>query len=301
MEHSAHKLSTISTPLQVDKWSEALAAHPDQAFVRYVCDGIRCGFRIGFDRSSQLRSATTNMQSAFEHPGVISQYLQKELSLGRLLGPFEDTSDLPPLQINQFGVIPKGHNTGKWCLLSFPNGQSMNDGIDSALCSLHYTTVEDVAKIIAEVGNGALLAKFDIETAYRLILVHPQDRPLQAMRWEGKTYIDPMLPFGLRSAPKIFNAVADMLNWRLQEVGFPLIRHYLDDYIIITPPNIIRCRELITILHREGSRLGVPIAVHKCDGPTTCITFLGIKIDTVPGISSFSAIERACEVVSHGN
>ena len=115
---------------------------------------------------------------------------------------------------------------GKWCLitdLSFPIGQSVNDGIDPALCSLHYTTVEDIAKIIAEVGKGALLAKFDIESAYRLIPVHPQDSPLQAMRWEGKTYIDPMLPFGLRSAPKIFNAVADALNWHLQVVGSPLI------------------------------------------------------------------------------
>ena len=92
-----------------------------------------------------------------------------------------------------------------------------------------------------------------------------------------------MLPFGLRSAPKIFNAVADALNWRLQVVGSPLIRHYLDDYIIITPPDRVRCRELITILHHECSRLGMPIAAHKCDGPTTCITFLGIEIDTVSG------------------
>ena len=202
MEHSAHKLSTISTPLQADKWSEAMAAHPDHAFVRYVCNGIHFGFRIGFNRSSQLKSATTNMQSAFEHPEVISQYLQKERSLGRLLGPFEGTSDLPPVQINRFGGIPKGHNMGKWRLitdLSFPIGQSVNDGINPALCSLHYTTVEDIAKIIAKVGKGALLTKFDIESAYRLIPVHPQDRPLHAMHWEGKTYIDPMLPFALCS------------------------------------------------------------------------------------------------------
>ena len=74
-------------------------------------------FRIGFNHSSQLKSATTNMQSAFEHPEVISQYLQKERPLGHLLGPFEGTSDLPPVQINRFGVIPKGHNMGKWRLI----------------------------------------------------------------------------------------------------------------------------------------------------------------------------------------
>ncbi len=36
-----------------------------------------------------------------------------------MLGPFTDTSSLPPLHINRFGVIPKGHNTkGKWRLIT---------------------------------------------------------------------------------------------------------------------------------------------------------------------------------------
>ena len=64
----------------------------------------------------------------------------------------------------------------------------------------------------ADNGRGALLAKVDIEAAYRLTPVHPQDRPLQAMRWDGDIYVDPMLPFELRSAPKIFNALADALQ-----------------------------------------------------------------------------------------
>lgn len=285
-EHRATSLTSVITPLALDQWRTILASHPDRAFARYVCDGIRTGFRIGFNYTTQLKPATANMQSALTHPEVVTAYIQKELSLGRLLGPFTDTSDLPLLQTNRFGVIPKGHNTGKWRLitdLSFPEGRSVNDGIDPALCSLQYTTVEDVADIIARLDPGALLAKFDIESAYRLIPVHPQDRPLLAVRWNGSIYIDSMLPFGLRSAPKIFNAVADALHWHLQQSGIPLIRHYLDDYIIITPPDETRCRAFIAILHRECSRLGVPIAAHKSEGPTTCLTFLGIEIDTVAG------------------
>ena len=46
-----------------------------------------------------------------------------------------------------------------------------------------------------------------------------------------------MLPFGLRSAPKIFNAVADALNWCLQRAGICFLQHYLDDFIIVAPPN----------------------------------------------------------------
>ena len=88
-------ISRISTPLECNVWEEVLANHPDQAFSRYICEGIVHGFRIGFQCGSLLRSATTNMDSAQQHPKVISEYLQKELSLGRMLGPFSDTESLP--------------------------------------------------------------------------------------------------------------------------------------------------------------------------------------------------------------
>ena len=180
------------------------------------------------------------MYSAAQHPGVIGEYLQKELQRGRMLGPFPDESSLPPLQINRFGVIPKGHNTGKWRLitdLSYPPGKSVNDGICGDICSLSYISVDQVAEVAASYGRGALLAKVDIESAYRLIPVHPQDRPLLAMRFEGELFVDPMLPFGLCSAPKIFNAVADALAWILERAGIRHVFHYLDDFIIVGPPD----------------------------------------------------------------
>ena len=274
----------VSTPLVVDAWVEALKTHPDKAFARYVCEGLRHGFRVGFSYSLPLQSATANMESARHHPQVISAYIRKELSLGRMLGPFSDTRSLPPLHFNRFGVIPKVHNTGKWRLitdLSFPHGQSVNDGIDPDLCSLSYTTVDTVAEVVTRWGSGAPLAKMDIESAYQLIPVHPQDRPLQAMRWEGQTCVDPMLPFGLRSAPKIFNAVADALNWHLHNSGIPHILHYLDDFIVIGPPGSLHCQDAMETLDRVCITLGVPIADHKRDSPTTCLTFLGIEVDSV--------------------
>ena len=91
------------------------------------------------------------MRSALDHPEVVQQYLDKECSLGRMLGPFSaaEMSRLPVCHINRFGVIPKGHNTEKWRLitnLSFPPSGSVNDGISSELCSLTYTSVEQVAE-----------------------------------------------------------------------------------------------------------------------------------------------------------
>ena len=275
----------MHTPLKAATWSQVLVAHPDKAFARYLLAGITEGFRIGFRYGSPLTSSSANTASAIQHPEVFEEYLSKELSLGRMLGPFPSSMNLPYLQVNRVGIIPKGHNTGKWRLitdLSFPLNQSVNDGIDPSLCSLSYITVEDVAAVVAHLGVGTLLVKVDIESAYRLVPVHPQDRPLQAMRWKDKLYVDPMLPFGLRSAPKIFNAVADALNWHLRQAGIHHIFHYLDDFIFLVPPGAMElAEEWLGILHRECARLGIPLASHKQVGPTTCLQFLGIEIDTV--------------------
>ena len=205
-----------------------------------------------------------------------------------MLGPFSkvEVQTLPALHVNRFGVIPKGHSTGKWRLitdLSYPPGESVNDGIAPELCLLSYTSVERVAEVAAQYGKGEVMAKIDIESAYRLIPVHPIDRPLQAMEWKGQIYIDPMLPFGLRSAPKLFNAVADALEWHLKQRGIQHVFHYLDDFIVVARPASSDCRKAIGILNEACAYLSVPIADHKRDGPTTCLTFLGIEVDTMAG------------------
>ena len=88
------------------------------------------------------KSASRNMESAQLHPDVVSKYLQKEGSLGRMLGPFAQGELVAQCHISRFGVIPKGHGTGKFRLitdLSFPPAGSVNDDIESDLCSLTYT------------------------------------------------------------------------------------------------------------------------------------------------------------------
>ena len=72
----------------------ALATRPDRAYARYIVDGLRNGFRIGFQRRAPLKSASCNMPSAWKHTEVVSDYLDKERSLNRMLGPFSATEAL---------------------------------------------------------------------------------------------------------------------------------------------------------------------------------------------------------------
>ena len=93
--------------------------------------------------------------------------------------------------------------------------------------------VEEAAREVATVGRGALLAKVDVKSAYRNIPIHPHDRWLLGMQWDGALYIDTALPFGLRSAPIIFTAIADAVQWILQQQGVRFVIHYLDDFLLI--------------------------------------------------------------------
>ena len=120
------------------------------------------------------------MPSAEIHSAVVREYLVSERKADRLIGPLPATG----LHISRFGVIPKGHTPGKRGLitdLSFPPGHSVNDGINPGWCSMSFITVDTVAKTLASLGLGAFMAKVDIEAAYRLVPVHPDDRPLLAV------------------------------------------------------------------------------------------------------------------------
>ena len=129
--------------------------------------------------------------------------------------------------------------------LSHPKGASVNDGIESELCSLSYTSVNAAVRIITAMGPGVLLAKFDIESAYRLISVHPDDGSLLGMMWRDKLCVDTTLPFGLRSAPKIFNAVADASEWIREHNGVRELLHYLDDFLIFGVPDSLECQQAL--------------------------------------------------------
>ena len=267
-------------------WRSSLGDHPDREFANYVTEGLTVGFRVGFNYATPLRSARRNMPSAAEHPEVIDQYVEGERASGRILGPFA-TGTVSDIQVNRLGVVPKGHTPGKWRLITdlyHPEGASVNDGIDGRLCSLKYTSVDAVARAAQTLGRGALMAKLDIKSAYRLVPVHPDDRHLLGFEWRGQQYVDGMLPFGLRSAPKIFTAVADALEWVVRRRGVVHVDHYLDDFIVLGPPGSPECATALETVMLTCADLGVPLAMDKLEGPVPCLTFLGIEIDTAAGV-----------------
>ena len=78
--------------------------------------------------------------------------------------------------------------------------------------SLSYCSVDDAYAFINHLGPGTLLSKIDLKDAFRLIPVCPDNWNLLGIHWKHQFYIDTCLPFGLRSAPFLFNRLADAIH-----------------------------------------------------------------------------------------
>ena len=272
----------VVTPLVWQQWEKELEDHPDREWVEFLVRGIREGFRLGRDQGAvTLSERGGSMYEASEHRGIIEEYLAKEVQ-GKRVWRVESGTEM--VQCSPFGVIPKKGKPGRWRLivnLSAPEGSSVNDGIDRELSSVAYTSVDDVVRRVLELGEGALLAKADVKAAYRNVPVHPRDRWLLGMKWEGVTFVDGTLPFGLRSAPLLFTAVGDALEWVATKEGAVWLRHYVDDFVAVGRKGTEECRRAMDVFKETCQRLGMPLDESKEEGPSEVLTFLGLEIDTV--------------------
>ena len=179
----------------------------------------------------------------------------------------------PAIHISPLGIIPKKNKPGKWRLI-------VDLPIRTAILTFVCLNLDHLSALILRTGRGAFLTKADIKEAYGMLQAHPQDCHLLAVRWEDSIFIDQVLPFGLRSVPKIFSAVADAIHWMMFNNGLQGSLHYLDDFIIVSPSQTSAefDKQALVLL---WECLGVPMEMSKLEGQSQTIKFLGIDIDTV--------------------
>ena len=110
-------------------------------------------------------------------------------------------------------------------------------------------------------------------------------------------YVDLALPFVLRSAPGIFNRVADLFHWSLVNTWNVLdLLHYFDDFFTFGPPNSDIGASRLQALKLAANEIGIPLSPAKCVWPTTCLTFLGIELDSNRMIARLPA-DKLAELV----
>ena len=81
------------------------------------------------------------------------------------------------------------------------------------------------------------MLKRDFKSAFRHIPTSPQGYWLLIFEWKGHYYVDLCLPFGLRTAPRIFNLFSEAIHWILETLYGWKLTHYLDDFLVVFPPS----------------------------------------------------------------
>ncbi|XP_040294444.1 uncharacterized protein LOC121005739 [Bufo bufo] len=269
------------TPVRVERMVGHLNRYPNQELAEFLYSGFKFGFHIPSHPLPVLEKRK-NLRSALQFPDIVTGKLAKEVSLGRMDGPFV-TSPISNLRVSPLGLIPK-KEPNKFRLihhLSFPKGASVNEGIDPELCSVVYASFDAAVEWVRKLGPGTLLAKCDIEAAFRLLPVHPDSLYLLGCFWNGAYFVDRCLPMGCSISCAYFERFSSFLEWVVvQESGCHSVIHYLDDFLCLGPGGSRVCSLLLSTLQSVFECFGVPLAVDKTVGPATELSFLGIVIDT---------------------
>ena len=305
-------VNNIRTPIKVDVLRRYLLSHPDRNLVEFLLDGFNrnlveflldgftFGFSVGVLGGSVKGGKTKNNRSALQHHKGLGEAILKELNRGHTAGPF----DIPPVKdfhSSPLGAEPKKDRSIRLILdLSSPRGDAVNEFISKSDFAVKYSCFDDAADLVFEVGKGCFLAKLDIKHAFRLIPVRPCDWKFLGFTFEGRFYIDLVLPMGMRSSPFIFTSFSDVLHWIIRNfILIPGLLHYLDDFFLCAK-TYDECLEAMRVFQAICLELGVPLAPDKIEGPSQTITYLGIEIDTIAQVCRLPA-DKLTKIVDELN
>ena len=271
----------------------------DKIKTSYLLKGFITCFKLGFVGIQKVRMST-NLRSALENPHVVSQKLEIEKQ-NRIAGPFNEIP-LPNFSVSPIGLVSK-KQPGKFRIihhLSYPASGSINDSIPDSDATVHYASTDDAISVLNKLGPGCVLSKVDIQSAFKIIPVHPEDHNLLGFKWEGKFYYDRTLPMGCRSSCAIFETFSTAVEWIAKGIINPGgMVHILDDFLIIST-SMQTGQQNLERFQNLCEELGIPLAPDKTAGPSTCLTFAGIELDTCEMSARLPTdkLEKAIKLVS---
>ena len=302
--NSVEHLLSVSTPIHIDTLEYYLHDYPDPDFVSYLLHGLRHGFHTGLQQLPQQSLECKNLLSARGQPDVTTNLIQDEVTKGYLAGPFEQVP-FPIYRTNPIGIAEGRYSHKKRLIVDLsaphndPEHMALNDLINKEDYSLQYITVDHAIACIKKLGPGSWLSKMDISDAFKQIPICETLWPYHGIKWQGSYYFFTKLDFGSRSSSRLFDMLATAVCWiATYKFHISNIMHLLDDFLTIDPP-LFPAKNTMSKLTELFQALNIPIAQHKTLGPTQCLEFLGIILDTLKMEARLPAdkIQRICDIL----
>ena len=209
----------VPSTLNISTWRELLQDYEDSA----VCEFLEFGWPVGFMPTTLPVFDLRTHRGALLFSEQVTAYLTKEISLGRVAGPFDAVPFTDGFVVSPLNTVPKRDSPERRVIddLSWPCGTSVNDGIPSGSflgepISLSYPTIDSIVDAVISLGPGCLLYKRDLKKAYRQFPVDPKDYHLLGYTWDNQFYFDRSLPcacvlrlWPLTDLPQLFHGFLD--------------------------------------------------------------------------------------------
>jgi hypothetical protein len=251
-----------------------------------ILDGITNGVPVDYVGDRTVDRFGPNLPISFEDRPKVTKVIEDDVRDGKKAGPFA-RKPFPIMCISPIGCVPKKNSEKVRVIhhLSFPHG---GDSVNASIVEepLYLPTFGHAARVVALFGRGALLIKLDVSAAYKQVPVRKEDWPLLGFLWESSYYHERVLPFGLRSSCRLWDLYAAALHYFLYHHLNTKCRreviHYVDDFLfIVEPGKMEEAQRMLAGAIALCAELGLPLAAEKTEGPVTCLTFLGIELDTI--------------------
>lgn len=274
------------TQMRPDVWREQMQLAPvyPAHLAQQILDGMCNGTPIGFTGDRERNRDAPNLGSAVKDArtrALVSAAIAKDVKEGKKSGPHA-APPFPFFSVSPIGAVPKGDGVRVIHHLSFPYGAnscSINAGIERE--PLVLGRFDDACNAIRRAGRGCFLIKLDVEAAYKQVPVRPEDRALLGLKWDGEYYYELVLPFGLRSSGVRWELYAAALHHFFRHhLRIRLVIHYVDDFLFVVA-GLERAQRALDGAVALCDHLHIPLSIKKREGPITCLTFLGIELDTV--------------------
>ena len=304
MYYKNYDLTQVVTPVKIENLKKLLVESKyDQGETNFLIEGFTNGFEIGYegDLKVKMKSPNLKFQEGVGDEVVLWNKVMKEVKVGHYAGPFEDIPFEFFIQ-SPIGLVPKDQNDTRLIFhLSYPrkSSRSLNQDTPWNKTSVSYPAFDDAIKLCIIAGKNCHIAHSDMRSAFHNLGIRPDDWCLLIMKarspFNNKYYyfVDKYMPFGAAISCSHFqrfsNAVVHIMSYR---TGKKTI-NYLDDYLFIALLKLLcnaQVREFLWICEF----VQFPVSMEKTFWATTCLTFLGLLIDTIAQTVSLPQ-EKICK------
>ena len=256
----------LNTQLNVEKWEEFLAKYWDKKLLQF----LKFCFLLAFNRNCSLSHVFLNQKSAKDHPSHVQAYLQEEIAMGAIEGPFEKKTFFS-CHVSPFMSRPKPNSDSRRVTVDFswPNDESVNYGVDKhgymgADFALTFPTIDHFTSAWTKLGRGSHIYKIDVSRAFWHLKMDPFDFDSLGIYWNG-LYINTCLPFGSRHESQFCQRTKDEVRYITRQHGYDVI-NYIDDFLGLTP---LVVDPSFCMLYTFITELGLKLSAKNLVRPTT--------------------------------